>query len=162
MYEIATTADYTGNITICFDYSAASYGNEAKLRLFHKTDGGWVDITTSIDTESKIICGEVVSLSFFGVFESELLSPVELLQQLAAKVFGLNLQQGISNSLDAKLNAALGALEDINANNDVAAVNTLEAFINAAQAQSGDKIPTEDADALIAAAQEVITALGSE
>jgi hypothetical protein len=82
--------------------------------------------------------------------------PVELLMELAQDVIDLNLHQGISNSLDAKLSAAMQALDDINENNDVAAINTLQAFINAVEAQRGDKIPEADADALIAAAQEII------
>jgi len=69
---------------------------------------------------------------------------------------------GIENGLDAKLDTTLQALDDINQNNDVAAINTLEAFINAVQAQSGNKIPTEDADALIAAAQVIIDMLSAE
>lgn len=68
----------------------------------------------------------------------------------------LNLQHGISNSLDTKLDAALQALEDINENNDTAAINTLEAFINAVEAQSGNKIPQADADALIFKARKII------
>ncbi len=60
------------------------------------------------------------------------------------------------------LNAAFGALEDENENNDAAAVNTLEAFINAVEAQRGKKIPEAEADALIAAAQEIIEQLSIE
>jgi len=37
----------------------------------------------------------------------------------------LNLQSGIENGLDAKLDAALKAIDDLNENNDVAAINTL-------------------------------------
>ena len=92
----------------------------------------------------------------------ELLDPTELLMELAQDVIDLNLQQGISNSLDAKLSAAMQALDDINENNDVAAINTLQAFINAVEAQRGNKIPEADADALIAAAQEIIDLLGAE
>ena len=51
---------------------------------------------------------------------------------------------------------------DLNENNDVAAVNSLEAFINAVQAQRGNKIPEADADALIAAAQQIIDLLTTE
>jgi hypothetical protein len=170
MYEITTTADYTGSITVCFDYSGVSYGSEANLKLFHRTDGGWVDVTNpddppdnpNPDTINKIICGTVTSLSYFAACESEFADPAELLGELAGKVFGLNLQYGIENSLDAKLDAALQALEDINAKNDVAAINTLEAFVNAVEVQSGNKIPSEDADALIAAAQEIIDILSGE
>jgi parallel beta-helix repeat protein len=86
--------------------------------------------------------------------------PNDLLVDLATDVFSLNLVHGIENSLDAKLNTALGALEDVNENNDVAAINALEAFINAVQAQSGKKIiPESAADALIAQAQEIIAIL---
>ena len=53
-------------------------------------------------------------------------------------------------------------LEDGNAKNDKAAVNSLEAFINAVEAQRGKKIPEADADDLIAAAQEIIDLLSAE
>lgn len=85
--------------------------------------------------------------------------PIDMIVDLIGQVVGLNLQQGIENGLDAKLGAALGALDDVNNNNDGAAINTLEAFINAVEAQRGNKISEADADALIAAAQEAIAAL---
>jgi len=83
-------------------------------------------------------------------------------EQLESQVVDLNLQQGIENSLDAKLETVQLALDDLNANNDVAAINSLRAFINAVVAQRGKKIPEEDADALIAAAQAIIAALESQ
>jgi PKD repeat protein len=88
--------------------------------------------------------------------------PATMIGELVAQVEALNLHQGIDNSLDAKLEAALGALADINQNNDVAAVNSLQAFINAVQAQSGSKIPEADAQTLIAAAQAIIDALNAQ
>jgi hypothetical protein len=91
-----------------------------------------------------------------------LLDPVELLLDLTQDIIDLNLQQGISNSLDGKLDAAMKALDDINANNDVAAVNALEAIINAVEAQRGKQITNEQADELIAAAQEIIDLLAAE
>ena len=50
-------------------------------------------------------------------------------------------------------------LDDVNVNNDVAAINALQAFINAVTAQSGNQIPVEKADALIASAQAIIDLL---
>jgi hypothetical protein len=88
--------------------------------------------------------------------------PVELVIYLAQDVIELNLQQGIENSLDAKLSAAMQALDDINENNDVAAVNNLEAFINAVEAQRGNRIPEADADALIADVLQIINLLSAE
>lgn len=87
--------------------------------------------------------------------------PDEMIQELVGTVIELNLHKGISNSLDAKLQSALGALDDVNTNNDVAAINTLNAFINAVEAQRGNKITDEDADTLIAAAQAIIDKLES-
>ena len=71
----------------------------------------------------------------------------------------LNLQQGIENSLDSKLDAVSKALDDVNKNNDIAAINALQAFINSVEAQRGKKILDADANALIAAAQEIIDLL---
>ena len=129
---------------------------EELLQLYHYDGSSWVDCTTLVDTENDIICGEVTSLSPFAVFQG---NPVQLVHQLVQQVLDLNLQSGIENSLDAKLDAVLKAIDDLNANNNVAAINVLGAFINAVEAQRGKKIPVGDADALIAAAQYIIDLL---
>jgi len=87
------------------------------------------------------------------------ITPQVRIEQLITKVLSLNLQQGISNSLDSKLDAVKKALEDVNENNDGAAINALGAFINAVNAQRGGKISEEDADALIEMAQQIIDLL---
>ncbi|MHC4364141.1 MAG: choice-of-anchor Q domain-containing protein [Planctomycetota bacterium] len=97
-----------------------------------------------------------------GAYEVQLLEPDELIAQLLEEIGELELPSGIENSLMAKLEAALGAMEDENENNDAAAINTLGAFINALEAQSGKKISEADADALIAVAQQIIDILSGE
>lgn len=82
------------------------------------------------------------------------------IQELIADVVQLNLKKGISNSLDAKLDAAVQALDDINQNNNVAAINALQAFINSVAAQRGLNISDADATALIATARAIIALLG--
>lgn len=89
------------------------------------------------------------------------LTPKELINDLANIVITLNLQQGISNSLDAKLETTIKALDDLNENNDIAAINSLNAFINAVEAQRCGKITCEDGDMLIAKAQVIIEKLES-
>jgi hypothetical protein len=153
-FNIETTATFTGVVQICLDYSNITYQDESTLVLFHFEDGAWVPISTSLDTENNIICGMVTLLSPFAVFES--MDPIQLVEILSQQVLALNLQYGISNSLDAKLDTVLVALDDLNANNDVAAVNSLGAFISAVEAQRDKKIDGADADALIATAQEII------
>lgn len=100
--------------------------------------------------------------SFYAKVTTAESDPIALLIALITTVMELNLNNGISNSLDAKLDAAFHALDDMNENNDVAAINALGAFINAVQAQSGGKIPIADADALIADTQEIIDLLQAE
>jgi hypothetical protein len=89
------------------------------------------------------------------------LTPTDAIQLLIDQIKSLNLQSGIENSLDAKLDATEQALSDLRENNDVAAINALQAFINAVEAQRGKEIPEGDADALIADAQEIIDVLSS-
>ncbi|MBE9565907.1 MAG: PxKF domain-containing protein [Proteobacteria bacterium] len=70
-YNIDTTADYTSPITICMAYEDADVpgGNEDALCLLHynETTENYEDITTFKDTEANLICGEVDSLSIFGL-----------------------------------------------------------------------------------------------
>jgi hypothetical protein len=88
-------------------------------------------------------------------------TPSDMIEELINSVIDLNLQQGMSNSLDAKLTSVLSALDDLNENNDVAAINTLYAFIQAVEAQS-EKITEEDANSLINEAQLIIDAIESQ
>lgn len=86
---------------------------------------------------------------------------IEKVKALAQKVVSLNLQKGISNSLDAKLDSALNTLDDLNEKNDNAAINALQAFINAVNAQRGKELTETEADELIAAAQDIIDQISS-
>ena len=86
----------------------------------------------------------------------EIVDPLILLEALINKVIDLNLQKGITNSLDVKLEAVIQALEDLNQNNNAAALGALLAFVSAVEAQRGNQIPEADADALIADAQIII------
>lgn len=85
----------------------------------------------------------------------------EMLQLFAEQVVVLNLNEGINNGLDVRIEAALGALDDVSDNNDVAAINSLQALINAVEALRGNKISEEDADALTTATQQIIDLLGA-
>lgn len=161
LLELETTAKVEGEITVSIDYSDTLYeGSEKKLKMYHKAEAEqWKDITILVDSIKKEVIGKPTSFSDFGIFEVDAFG---LIDGLINHVLTLNLQQGISNSLDAKLSAALQAVDDFNAYNDIAAINTLEAFINAVEAQRGNKIPEADADELIAVALEIIAILSSE
>lgn len=67
---------------------------------------------------------------------------------LADLVAALNLRRGLENSLDAKLDAALAALDAARAGSIDTACHQLGAFVNEVEAQTGKAITTEDAAAL--------------
>jgi ELWxxDGT repeat protein len=84
---------------------------------------------------------------------------IEALEGLIEDVRALNLQKGIENSLDVKLEAALRALEDVKQGNDGSAINTLAAFRQEVNAQRGQMLDEAGADALGGSAQRLIDRL---
>ncbi len=68
-YLLETTAIYSGSIVVCLDYNdlAVADSSESLLRLLHYNGSVWQDVTTSVDTTSKLICGSVTSMSPFIV-----------------------------------------------------------------------------------------------
>jgi len=111
-------------------------------------DNSAVSVMTDLDGNPRIV-GLAVDM---GAFEAPLQDPVQLLEILAHQVIDLDLQSGIETSLLAKLDAAQKA-------NDSVAINLLQSFINAVEAQRGNKISEADADDLIATAQQIIDLL---
>ena len=87
-------------------------------------------------------------------------TPTEAIENLNTTVEDMNLQQGIDNSLDAKLQAVQDALVSANADLRNDAINKLEAFINAVEAQRGGKLTDAQANQLVALANNIISALG--
>jgi hypothetical protein len=65
-YDIATSATYSGEITICINYAGITFSGTP--RLFHFENGAWVDRTTSVDTTTQTVCATVSSLSPFDLF----------------------------------------------------------------------------------------------
>ena len=87
-------------------------------------------------------------------------TPEQVILDLIDTVELMNLQQGIDNSLDAKLDNVLDSLEAFNAEQRNDAINKLNAFINAVQAQRGNKLTDDQASELVASAQAIIESLG--
>ncbi len=82
--DVSTTAEYSGAIEVCINYTGLITGDEDDLRLMHWDGSGWEGVTTSLDTTNNVICGEVSSLSWFGIAsysppEVPLLSPIGLI-----------------------------------------------------------------------------------
>ena len=113
-----------------------------------------------IETAGNTVVATVGVGSFpAGVAITPQISPQRQMLALIDAVMELNLSNGLETMLDAKLAAAFQALADINQNNNVAAINSLQAFINAVEAQRGKTLSDGDATALIAAAQAIVDLL---
>jgi hypothetical protein len=70
-FDINTDVSYSGALTLCVRYDETQVeGPEAALRLMHRVDDGYVDVTTSVDEANDIICGSTTHLSIFVVVES--------------------------------------------------------------------------------------------
>lgn len=83
----------------------------------------------------------------------------ELLSSLINTVLTLNVRAGIANSLDAKLQAVMAALDDANGGNSGSAINVLYAFLNAVEAQRGKSLSDAVADDLVLVAEQIIAVL---
>jgi uncharacterized delta-60 repeat protein len=176
----AIAIDSSGNVYVTggsvgsgtgWDYATVKYdtnGNEVWVRIYNGPVDS-TDIATAIavdDSGNVYVMGHswgigtgIGTSGDYATIKYSQSAAVGAIQQLIIQVIGLNLQQGIENGLDAKLDAAVQALDDINQNNDTAAIQVLGAFITAVEGQRGNKISEADADDLIATAQAIIAVL---
>ena len=83
----------------------------------------------------------------------------QAVEDLAATIEGMNLQQGIDNSLDSKLQATQDAIEALNADLRGDAINKLESFINGVEAQRGKALTNEEATVLVNYAYTIIAGI---
>ena len=151
-----TTFETDVTITLAYNETAVDESQLEQLVVFSSDDGvTWYQITIeSVDTIENTITIKVDHFSLFVILLST--SPQEAIERLIADVEGMNLQQGIDNSLDAKLASALDALDALNADQRNDAVNKLTAFMNEVEAQRGKKLTNEQADYLAGEAQRII------
>ncbi len=80
-----------------------------------------------------------------ATFTWTILTPIQATQKLTTTIDSFNLPRGVTNSLEAPLN---NAITQLNHNNNVAACNQLNAFLNQVSAKltSGQLTPSQAAD----------------
>lgn len=68
VYDIATSAVFTGSPTVCFNLpSFTTSGAFAVLRVLHLESGVWVNRTSSSDFATRTLCAQAPSLSPFAI-----------------------------------------------------------------------------------------------
>lgn len=84
--------------------------------------------------------------------------PATLIAALQEDIEGLAAAAGVKTGLTALLDAALEALEN---ENETAAISILEAFTVAVQGMSGTALLVDEAEALVASAEEILALLAT-
>ncbi len=149
-FDGSASSDPDGNqdiVDYSWDFGDSSTGSGIATSHSYASSGSYT-VTLTVTDSANASSSDTMVIT--------VQTPAQATQSLIDLVQGFNLMQGISNSLDAKLSAALNSLNDINQHNDSAAINSLQSFINAVNAQRGNKITNAQADILIQQAQAII------
>jgi hypothetical protein len=64
-YDVSTTAGWIGDLTVCLTYDPNTLVDP--VRLLHFDGSVWVDVTTSDNRDTGVVCGEPGSLSAFAI-----------------------------------------------------------------------------------------------
>jgi hypothetical protein len=114
--------------------------------------------TTTVTCSATDASGTIVSGSFHVLVQAA----AAQVSALIANVQGYNFAQGIENSLDAKLQNVLAALNAAQGGDVSSVCGQMGAFINETTAQSGKKLTVAQADQLIVAAQRIRAVIGCQ
>jgi hypothetical protein len=75
-YDFTVGAAFSGTVQVCLPWDAEEVPSGSTLALYHNVGGTWVDITTSVDTVSHVVCGSTTSFSLYVVGVSTNRPPV--------------------------------------------------------------------------------------
>jgi hypothetical protein len=94
-YDIATSAVYSGQTTVCFKLPALSAAQFANLGILHLESGFWIDRAVAKNTAARSICASTLTLSPFAV--AQVLSPTSASVSVGGRVL-LGKGSGIANA----------------------------------------------------------------
>ncbi len=158
-YEISSTAVFTGNVEICFNYGPNTInGPEADLRVAHYdttlSPPAWVDVTVlPVNTAEHRICAQVTHLSPFVVG----IGSTNFLYDSLVQVITNTIQPtGIMRSLRAKALASRAAFDR---GDESAAASQLNALRLEIGAQSGNLTVVSERDYLLGQIDSILARL---
>jgi hypothetical protein len=150
-YEISTTAVFAPPVQVCVSYNPAQFtGPEANIRLLHDENGTFVDVTTSLDTLNRVVCGQVTHFSAFTV---GIASVDFFFHTLLTEINSGVADQGELRSLVAKVQAAQASFDR---GQHQTAGSQLNAFENEVRAQTGKRLSAGEASRLVQLADTIL------
>ena len=71
-WDVTTSAVFTGSVQVCVQYDATQVsGDESALQMVDATNS-FANITTSVNTTTKVVCGTTTTLSTFAIVDQSL------------------------------------------------------------------------------------------
>ncbi len=170
--QIIIDVDLSGSETVTFDGSA-SYDPDTDDTISYVWKKNWAIIGNEVSFNRGFAVGEhLVTLTVIDNVEANdtdtttitILegTPSGAIYDLISVIKDMNLQIGISNSLDRKLERIRASLDAIQAGNRQDAIQLLRSFILECEAQRGINLTYTQADYLIYRANLIIAFLGRE
>lgn len=138
--------------------SSGYYDAGTSVTLTANTVPGYAFINWQVDGTGQPLLASTTGVTMNGPHNGTAVyqTPQQALQSLITLKESMGLPQGLTASLDAKLNAASDSLNSGNGN---AAKNQLGAFIQEVGAQEGKKITQDQANQLMSGAQDIINSI---
>ena len=134
------------------------YDAGTPVTLTANTVSGYIFTNWKVDGTDQSLFANTASVTMNGPHDGTAVykTPQQALQSLITLKESMGLPQGLTTSLDAKLNAASNSLNSGDGNT---AKNQLNAFINEVSAQAGKKLTQDQANQLISVAQNIINSI---
>lgn len=138
--------------------SSGYYDSGTTVALTANAVPGYIFIDWQVDGTDQSLFANMVSITMNGPHDGTAVykTPQQALQNLITLKESMGLPQGLTTSLDAKLNAASDSLNSGDGNT---AKNQLDAFIHEVNAQAAKKITQDQANQLISSAQNIINSI---
>lgn len=138
--------------------SSGYYNAGTPVTLTANAVPGYIFTDWKIDGIDQSLFANTASVTMNGPHDGTAVykTPQQALQSLITLKESMGLPQGLTTSLDAKLNAASASLNSGDGNT---AKNQLDAFINEVSAQAGKKITQDQANQLTSVAQNIISSI---